>query len=1783
MADQPTPRSYQQILGEMIATITANTGIQGLRDGNPLLTVLEAAAQSDQRTAQDVWALLDSLDLDRATGQRLRQIGTEEGVIPIGARPAVGAVTIRDSRFEKVATSIYAGIAALNAGATSIPVNDATRFPASGSIYIGRGTGNAEGPLDYTSVVRSGGSWELVLKGGQITTRYHGALEEVVLGQGGDRPIPAGTVVQTTDLEPVTYRTRRDVLLLDGEAEAGDVEVIADAPGTDGNMPAGAIRAFASEPFPGAEVINPLPFVRGENDEPEAAYKDRIRKVRRLRRSQYSGTDHALQQAVLGIADDTTKVTSSSVVRRGGATTVYIDDGTGYEQQDAGVTHEVLCGMALGGERYFQLDSPRPISKAFLASSARAPFALRGGMVLAVRVGGVTSTHTFQDSDFRTAGAATAREAVASINGATGLHFFARTADSGNRVVLMAATETDGIEVVAPAAGTDANAVLGFPRGEHVSLRLYKNDRLLYRDGLPARLYTARQSEWARSIVAGDTLTLDVDGTGPVTYSFSDTDFPGYRMAAEAPLATWAEALAGRIPGITALVSGDRISLESNRGNAEKAFLEVTGGTLVAKGMFAVSKAQGRPSDYEFNRQLGQIALAAPLAPGDRLTAGALDPEPYLESPFIGDLVTFPLPARFVFVADGDATLVPIQVTNETNITVSQQGATGVRYFGVPGTFAGVQAGDWLVNIDPALVTTGAWQISAVAEDHSWVQIERQTGFIGQGRPADGGLLVARTTGIPQVLTIEAGGYSMADLASRFSELAGLAGRTPNGRLQVYSVRPDGGVACLAASPSGAILGLAGKAFSGTPDVAVLAGGSAGIPTMRGGSVTAATGYDLTLAGDRPMPGDRLRWHHPDSSGRSSNAGRSGPVAAIDTTVAIREDGLAEPCVNDRYVIESPLALRAEEKLEFAVDGGDGLTVALGHRIAPSGPLALSGRDLTVDPVGLGDFDLSDFALHGHPRAITHAGQDRAILWRYTRTGPDGEGLPLSYAYSNTANAKPVALARTDSNPGIEIRLPTGAARTGIGWQARTCLDVSSIPIANGYRHSLILYEAVIGVGKAERYLQAGARVRLTFDHQHPFRTGDILYVDSADAKFPPGNKRVIDANPDGTGKSLTYFELGTITTNSSPLKVTTVQHQPNLLTIQAGDILDLAATGLGEIFPRPVRVAAVTAKALTVEGKAPLAKTGRFFIEDGTKVGCYQPKPITAAELCDQLGTDGIVTGTPLADGIETITLSTDDEYVGGDANSLPVVLEGGVNWVASADLGSIPNRLTLKADWKGGTEDLENEPLYLVPNHPETLARWLASPSASALPTRATASLAVDGKVILKALTTGAKGRLAIRGTPTGTSIPVVDQATVIDAATTPKLRFRVRRDASSGLTCGPARVRGRIAQARSWMLPPTARTVIAREADGRWTFSVEGAKFYDVIWRSDQTKQPKWRIQRHGELASLRNVDGKEVPVKRPQTAVVLRYANQAANMGVYQVHNLLPTQEPALWIDNPNALDEDLTITMMGQMEVVAPGAVLPGDYVDVTSDVFGADNRGRWRVVEWISEGKIVVDGPRAAITLPDGTGIYAPSVRILEGKPATAWVWIRNIIPVGEYLELICDVPDPAMLDYPIGVARQSVLELPAKLSMDATEASGRDAYHYATGLIGECARVIYGDERDPTAYPGLQAAGATVDIQGPIIRRIRISLALRCRGDHQAGAARVRSAVAAVINSLGVGESISIARLVAAASDQPGVEGVSVLSPAYGPGRELIAVQPHEKPQVLDLDADISIKILGA
>lgn len=740
-SDTPIPLSYNQTVGGMIDTFASKTGIDRLKVGGPLLSVFETAAQNDVRASQDVWNMLKSTSLDNSTGIGLERIGRGEEVFKLVESPSSGFVDISDSSFQKISTKVYHGTAAPIVGSSKVDVADASTFPSTGQIYIGRGTNNYEGPLSYTSTTNNGTYWSINLAA--TTLRFHNHGESVILAQGGNRVIGTSVVVRTPQgnvSTSVEFGVLHSAIIPDGDVIVQNVLVICKQPGAVGNVGAKAIREFASAPFSGAQVINPLPFTNAISTESDDDYRQRIRDERN---SRAKATPLALTSSVIGVIsteENKTIISSSLVSDFDGSATLYVDDGTGYEEAVEGVAFETLADFANGGEDRFQV-SQRPVSKARLTSTLQAPFVLMDGLFLSIVVGGHLTEHRFATADFKAIDNASAFEVASSINANPALGFVAKVTDGGSRVTITAReTSNEDLLVVTPSVGVslDANAFLGLPTSFTQTMWLYKNDRLLQKDGVVPTLESEPIDLWG-AMVAPQTIVLDVDGTGPATYTFVDQDFidadTGFLTLGVNTVQAWAKVFNLRIPGITATTLASSVVLRSNLGADDRASLEILDtSSLVANNVFQASSSQGSASDYSLVRPTGQIKLVEPLAAGDKLTAGTQWPRAFLESPTISP-TTLSADGNLWFGVDAKASIVLSGVGPSTDVEVA---ASAVESWGYrtritatsPTTpFSNLLKNDWAIFWGGAWDSSllGMWRICNVdpATNKAWFEIER--------------------------------------------------------------------------------------------------------------------------------------------------------------------------------------------------------------------------------------------------------------------------------------------------------------------------------------------------------------------------------------------------------------------------------------------------------------------------------------------------------------------------------------------------------------------------------------------------------------------------------------------------------------------------------------------------------------------------------------------------------------------------------------------------------------------------------------------------------------------------------------------------------------------------------------------------------------------------------------------------------------------------------------------------------------------------------------------------
>jgi len=1780
MANTPNPRSFQQNKGEMLDTWLTLTGIDDVSPGSVVDSLFTAAAQNDTRNSQDTFAILDSVSIDRATGPTLDNLGNDNDVPRQTATKALGAVTFTDSSFSKVSTKLYPGSPAPNVGSAAIDVADGALFPPRGSVFIGRNTQNVEGPIKYTSIVQVGVYWRMTLAAG--TSRFHNLSETVILAQGGNRSIPAGTVAQTpggSTFDSVKFSTTIAAVIQDGEDSLTNVPVVALEPGSRGNVPRNTIAEVLGNPYPNAGATNPLPFSTAQDQETDDRYRERIK---RAIQSRSRGTALAIENAALGVTatDEPKRVLSAKVASLAGApTTLFIDDGTGYEEISEGIGMTNVVDLALGGEEFLQLPDT-VITKALLVTTLEEPFAIFDGDALAVSVGGERCQHVFQGTDFRSPGAATAFEIASSVNADPTVFFSATTFNGGKQVRLFAKEETyEDIQVVVPSIATDANPALGFSSLHTFTLLLYKNDLPLYKDGIHPTVDSAEQSAWSTTIATGDTLRIVADGktvftAPPDTYVFTDADFvaegSGYTaVSCLNSLQSWANVISAKVPGVTAVVSSSHLSLSSNRGAADGASLAITGGTLVSKGMFSLGSVDGRKSDFAFNRNTGQVHLAEPLVADDRVTAGSVFTRGYVEGANIpgGGVVVPAGDAHLYVIVDGSVAAVPHGITFASSLVVTNPSADIWRYDFLAGSpLASVRAGDWVVVWDPAVsnpLNRGYWRVSAATA--TYFEVQKASGAAGTYSfgTSTVGIAFARSSAPMQMVTVPAGTYILPLLVVALNvSLSGAEFTVVDGkrlRLTPLTYGPAGGSVVVAADGAAKQFMLpenepfenrqSHTAFAesvgselGTPYffATTLVTGDASEPGPTG-PVTPAVALEA-LGADR---NSALGFLRPFGAGLySSNRGNYARIARIDGVTPFKATTLrSKPTVHqlfgggvDRVFAAKPFDFDGEDSLVVAMDNdpvNETFVVPMARNVTANNIFAptatqFDAYDTDAGPTGslastFGPaFSFNDYKLWSRSRGVLDpSGANNAVLFRHPVYGPNGDSVRVGYFYPTVAGQAIGSDVVTGEYTSVKIFLPSGAKRA----QAHTLNTTFTVSVAPLVPLVSDTVTYIYGSGPAPLFVTNGVVV------------GDIFAF--------------------GSGSDL-------LSANQGAFRVTNVTET----TLECVRTVGLASNDPTPRLLRATDNLQVYPLAATSTGAAVVAYVG-------TGLSAWLEAALTTEDPLSSpnSGNDPISMST-----LDDAGYASGREYVG---------LVDGEKWVLGSNTLASP-QFTLKSPLAMSSPlySVVGERFKLIPAWTDDAVAFMNTLGVTGLSTSAgiTAS-GRGGKIQIYSKVVGTAGAVQVTGgTANATDGDVLGSAGVVDAAYT---QVRVPYSTRHGFHAGQfVRVTSTASQPKT--LGTDGSTKITVVGGLLSTVSIVGGTAGSFrpgtprVHSGDAST--KFQVERHGSYTYVVwNGAGTDPALPGPMVEgdwVKISGNFAPLNQGTFRV---IRTYGEGFYVENPLSVEEVVTLSAGTDLEFSSYDSVMPGDRLVVGGTVLGTANQGTWPVVS-ATASTMVIAGAMTSVG-PVTLGTDYPQVQVTERRPFGA---IKRIHAVAQ------DPTDSTQLDvtlYGTSLASKinalagSALSAEGKFAFGTDVNLGIDGYRRYTGLVAEVNRVIYGDPQDPAGYPGVKAAGADLNIQGPLVRRITVSLSVRVKTGvpFSQVAGRVRSGVAAVVNSLGVGQPVVISDLVTAAGKVDGVLAVSVISPAYDSSSDLIAVQSYEKPLVIDADSDVVVSQTGA
>jgi uncharacterized phage protein gp47/JayE len=727
-------KSFNQILGSMVRKIVAETPISDINPGSVFLSLLEACASNDFENNVAILNILELLSVDSIRNSDLDSRAADFGLSRKPAVAASGSVSIFNTNITKQSANLYSLKPAPIAGQTVLFVTSTAGWASSGSVYIGRGTNSFEGPIPYTSIQTFATYSQINL--GSALQKDHLSSDAVINAQGQpDRLVPAGTVVKipaNNQNSEILYNTLRDAVIPAGEDRVDNVLVVAQVPGTQGNALISTIRQFDAAPFVGAAVSNTQAFTSGVDVETDVQLRDRVKSYAA---SLARGTAPAILSAVIGLSDpdENKRVTSAILtnpVTTNSPSILYVDDGQGFQPSYDGQAVDVLVARANGTEEFLQLAN-YPLPRPQVVNNAVGPFSMTDQMLFRVAVDDEEDLIVFSVSDFVNISVATVFEVVAAMNDQATLFKARLTNDSNSILIYPVDPDAETIRVVPLRAVDDstkyANNVLNFPTNEASYIALYQNSTRLRQRAKTATVETVAFAAW--NLLAPGNLIISVDGTPAQDVSFSLADFMGFDSFTLLTLDSWITAFNSKFAGITATTTPSQTMQLSSNKSGGTASIRILGGSYQAQ-LFATNSVSstGQESQFEINRQTGDIRLLTDVAEGDTISAGVTDAKGFVVSTaapsgiFNFDHDDIGRQAQMVIVTDAsrcDRVALNLQVGDM--LTVSEPSTSTMRIMASTLTaFKNVQPGHFLhITSRPGWFSadnTGLFKVAARGE-----------------------------------------------------------------------------------------------------------------------------------------------------------------------------------------------------------------------------------------------------------------------------------------------------------------------------------------------------------------------------------------------------------------------------------------------------------------------------------------------------------------------------------------------------------------------------------------------------------------------------------------------------------------------------------------------------------------------------------------------------------------------------------------------------------------------------------------------------------------------------------------------------------------------------------------------------------------------------------------------------------------------------------------------------------------------------------------------------------
>ena len=351
-----TPRTFSEILADMIAYVRDYTSVSDFTVGSVVRTILEAAALEDDEQYFQMVQLLNAFSYTDASGEELDARLADFGLSREPAKAAFGFVRFKNTDLKADQLAQDEAV-----GSTSLRLFTTEDFPTSGFPYtvrVGEGTVRLQDVLvtahdTVTNTLTLSGSTPLLndFEVGDVVGLVTGSTSQLV---NTETEVKAP---RTSSSLERTYKTQEPATIVAGNLYSNEVLIKATSLGVSGNVGAGRISKFSgAPPFTGAQVVNDSAISGGTNSESDVDFRDRaVQQLQSLSR----GTVLALKTAAIGVEAPTTgqRVVSANILEDfvEDEVIVYIDDGSGFTPDLTSLPVTSLAAALSGGEGQISL------------------------------------------------------------------------------------------------------------------------------------------------------------------------------------------------------------------------------------------------------------------------------------------------------------------------------------------------------------------------------------------------------------------------------------------------------------------------------------------------------------------------------------------------------------------------------------------------------------------------------------------------------------------------------------------------------------------------------------------------------------------------------------------------------------------------------------------------------------------------------------------------------------------------------------------------------------------------------------------------------------------------------------------------------------------------------------------------------------------------------------------------------------------------------------------------------------------------------------------------------------------------------------------------------------------------------------------------------------------------------------------------------------------------------------------------------------------------------------